>query len=179
MESNFQQLQIKRRSIRKYSEVLLSSDETKMILEAALLSPTSKNMHSWDFIVVEDKEMLKKISHCKPNSASFIANASLAVVITGNPLISNACVEDASIAAINMQMQAEELNIGSCWVKVRNRYYSETVTSHEYISYILDIPMPLEVICIITFRKKEKERSSADTNTIHWEKVHIEKYNSK
>src|SRR5690554_7607762 len=45
--------------------------------------------------------------------------------------------------------------------------------SHEYISDILDIPMPLEVICIITFGKKEKEKSFADTNTLHWEKVHI------
>src|SRR5690554_497078 len=177
--NNFQDLLIQRRSIRKYNDELLSPGETKKILEAALLSPTSKNKHSWSFVAVEDKETIAKLAECKPQSASFITEAPLVVVVAGDPLISNACVEDASIAAINMQMQAEELNIGSCWIQVRNRYYSETVTSHEYISDILDIPMPLEVICIITFGKKEKERSFADTNTLHWEKVHIEKYNSK
>lgn len=176
MKENFQQLQIKRRSIRKYTPELLTSDETKLILEAALLSPTSKNKHSWDFIAIEDKDTLKALSLCKPHSAAFIADAAMAVVIAGNPLISNACVEDASIAAINMQMQAEELGIGSCWVQVRNRNYSETITSGEYINDLLNIPMPLEVVCVISFGKKEKERTPADIKNLKWEKVHIGKY---
>lgn len=176
MKENFQQLQIKRRSIRKYTPELLTSDETKLILEAALLSPTSKNKHSWDFIAIEDKDTLKALSLCKPHSAAFIADAAMAVVIAGNPIISNACVEDASIAAINMQMQAEELGIGSCWVQVRNRNYSETITSGEYINDLLNIPMPLEVVCVISFGKKEKERTPADIKNLKWEKVHIGKY---
>ena len=155
--NSFQQLQIRRRSIRKYSEELLSPDETKKILEAALLSPTSKNRHSWEFIAVEEKEMLVKLSKCKPKSAEFIADAALLVVVLGNPLVSDAWVEDASIASINMQMQAEELGIGSCWIQVRNRLFSETVTASEYINDLLDIPMPLEVLCVISFGKKEKE----------------------
>ncbi len=174
--NSFQQLQIRRRSIRKYSEELLSPDETKKILEAALLSPTSKNRHSWEFIAVEEKEMLVKLSKCKPKSAEFIADAALLVVVLGNPLVSDAWVEDASIASINMQMQAEELGIGSCWIQVRNRLFSETVTASEYINDLLDIPMPLEVLCIISFGKKEKERTPADIENLHWEKVHIGAY---
>ena len=50
---HFQRLLIKRRSIRKYRDELLTSDETRKIIEAALLSPTSKNRHSWEFIAVE------------------------------------------------------------------------------------------------------------------------------
>jgi len=174
--NSFQQLQIRRRSIRKYSEELLSPDETKKILEAALLSPTSKNRHSWEFIAVEEKEMLVKLSKCKPKSAEFIADAALLVVVLGNPLVSDAWVEDASIASINMQMQAEELGIGSCWIQVRNRLFSETVTASEYINDLLDIPMPLEVLCVISFGKKEKERTPADIENLHWEKVHIGAY---
>src|SRR5690554_358575 len=174
--NSFQQLQIRRRSIRKYSEELLSPDETKKILEAALLSPTSKNRHSWEFIAVEEKEMLVKLSKCKPKSAEFIADAALLVVVLGNPLVSDAWVEDASIASINMQMQAEELGIGSCWIQVRNRLFSETVTASEYINDLLDIPMPLEVLCVISFVKKEKERTPADIENLHWEKVHIGAY---
>ncbi|NLJ00590.1 MAG: NAD(P)H nitroreductase [Bacteroidales bacterium] len=177
--NNFQQLQIRRRSIRKYREELLSPDETKKIFEAALLSPTSKNRHSWEFIAVEDKEMGEKLSKCKPKSAEFIADAALLVVVIGNPLVSDAWVEDASIAAINMQMQAEELGIGSCWIQVRNRFYSENVTSGEYINDLLEVPMPLEVLCIIAFGKKEKERTPADIENLHWEKVHIGTYSDK
>lgn len=174
--NNFQQLLLQRRSIRKFREEPLTSDETRLILEAALLSPTSKNRHSWEFIAVEDKEMIARLSQCKPHSATFIADASLAVVVVGNPLESDAWIEDASIAAINMQLQAEELGIGSCWVQVRNRSYVDTVSSGEYINDLLDIPMPLEVLCVIAFGRKEKERLPADLDNLHWEKVHIEKY---
>ncbi len=174
--SDFQNLLIRRRSIRKFSTALLSPDEIRKIIEAALLSPTSKNRHSWEFIAVEEKEALTKLSVCKPGSAAFIADAPLAVVVLGNPLISDAWVEDASIAAINMQLQAEELGIGSCWVQVRNRNYSETIQAGEYINEVLEIPMPLEVLCVIAFGKKERERTPADLENLHWEKVHIGTY---
>lgn len=173
---NFQQLLLTRRSIRKFKDELLTADETRLILEAGLLSPTSKNLHSWEFIAVEEKEMLENLSQCKPHSASFIADAALAIVVLGNPLDSSAWIEDGSIAAINMQMQAEELGIGSCWVQIRERYYTENITSGEYINNLLDIPMPMEVLCVLAFGKKEKERTPADLNNLHWEKVHIEKY---
>lgn len=173
---HFQRLLLKRRSIRKYRDELLTSDETRKIIEAALLSPTSKNRHSWEFIAVEEKEMLRKLSLCKPQSGAFIAGAALAVVVAGNPLESDAWVEDASIAAVNMQLQAEELGIGSCWVQVRNRFYSDNVSSGDYINELLGIPMPLEVLCVIAFGRKEKERTPADLENLHWEKVHIEKF---
>ncbi|WP_286860763.1 nitroreductase family protein, partial [Proteiniphilum sp. UBA5510] len=62
--NDFQCLLIRRRSIRKFKKENLSPDETQKILEAALLSPTSKNRHSWEFIIVEDREMLSKLSAC-------------------------------------------------------------------------------------------------------------------
>jgi len=176
---SFQQLLIRRRSIRKYKKELLTPDETQMILEAGLLSPTSKNGHSWEFIAVEKKETLERLSHCKPQNASFIADAAMAVVVAGNPLVSDAWIEDASIAAIIMQLQAEELGIGSCWVQVRNRYYSDTMTSGDYINELLQIPMPLEVVCVIAFGRKEKEKAPADLHNLHWEKVHIDTFLSE
>jgi len=173
---DFQSLLIRRRSIRKFSAELLSPGEIQKIIAAALLSPTSKNRHSWEFIAVEEKETLSKLSVCKPGSASFVGDAALAVVVLGNPLISDAWIEDASIAAINMQLQAEELDVGSCWVQVRNRNYSDTITASEYINDLLAIPMPLEVLCMIAFGKKEKEKNPADPDNLLWEKVHIGKY---
>jgi nitroreductase len=173
---DFNTLLINRRSYRKYADGPLAGDAVQLILEAALLSPTSKNKHSWEFVVVEDREMLAKLSRCKAQSAAFIADAALAVVVLGNPLETDAWIEDASIAAINMQLQAEELGIGSCWVQVRNRDFSETITSGEYINGILDVPMPLEVLCVISFGKKEKPRSPNNGDQLLWEKVHLGKY---
>ena len=60
--NNFQPLLLQRRSIRKFRKEQLTADETRLILEAALLSPTSKNRRSWEFIAVEQKEMLVSLS---------------------------------------------------------------------------------------------------------------------
>jgi nitroreductase len=175
---NFRNLLIKRRSARKFTTELLSSEETKTILEAALLSPTSKNKRSWSFIAVEDKEMLAKLAKCKEHGASFLADAALAIVVLGNPLESDVWIEDASIAAINMQLQAEELGIGSCWIQVRERFFTETILATQYINELLNVPIPIEALCIIAFGKKEKERSANDVDKLHWEKVFVGSYQS-
>ncbi|HOO95819.1 MAG TPA: nitroreductase family protein [Proteiniphilum sp.] len=172
----FQQLLLRRRTTRKFSDELLTSDQTRTILEAALLSPTSKNRHSWEFIVVEKKDVLTKLSQCKPHSATLIAGAALAVVVMGNPIVSDAWIEDASLAAINMQLQAEALGLGSCWVQVRNRSYSDNLSAGDYINELLDVPMPMSVLCVIAIGHKVKERPAADLELLPWEKVHIDTY---
>lgn len=173
---DFHQLLIQRRSTRKFTGESLTPDETRSILEAALLSPTSKNSHSWEFIAVEDRIMLEKLSVSKPRSAKLIENASLAIAVLGNPLVSDVWAEDASIAAVNMQLQAEDLGIGSCWVQIRNRDYSESETSGEYINELLDVPMPMEVLCVIAFGRKIKPASPNNPDELPWDKVHVGKY---
>ena len=174
--SKFQNLLIQRRSIRKYTDDLLQPEETEMILKAALLSPTSKNAHSWQFVVVEDKEMLQKLAHCKPHGSNFVADCALAVVVLGNPLVSDVWVEDASIASFAMQLQAEDMGIGSCWVQVRKRDLDENIAAADYVRDALEIPMPYEVLSIIALGKKQKERRPNDIENLPWENVHIGKF---
>ena len=126
--------------------------------------------------MVEDKDMLEKLSVSKPQNAAFIANAALAVVVLGNPLESDVWIEDASIASTNMQLQAEALDIGSCWVQIRDRNFSDVVTSAEYINELLDIPMPLQVLSIISFGRKQKQKNPANLDNLLWEKIHIGKF---
>ena len=174
--STFQDLLLKRRSIRRFKDELLLPEETEQILKAALLSPTSKNSRSWQFVVVEDKEMLEKLAQCKPQSAAFIADSALAVIVLGNPLLSDVWIEDASIASILMQLQAEEIGVGSCWVQVREREYAENIASADFIRGLMDIPMPFEVLSVIAFGKKQKERTLNNIDELHWENVHIGKF---
>ncbi|KAA6338096.1 nitroreductase family protein, partial [termite gut metagenome] len=78
---NFSDLIKKRRSTRKFAGETLSQDQVIALLKAALMSPSSKRSNSWQFIAIEDKAMLKKLAGCKEESAAFIADAALAVVV--------------------------------------------------------------------------------------------------
>ena len=78
---NFSELIKNRRSMRKFTDEELTQDEVVALMKAALMSPSSKRSNSWQFVVVDDKEMLKELSHCKEQASSFIADAALAIVV--------------------------------------------------------------------------------------------------
>lgn len=106
MES-FSELIKVRRSMRKFTEEELTQEQVVTLMKAALMAPTSKRSNAWQFIVVDDKEKLKQLSYCKEQASQFIADAALAVVVTADPLASDVWVEDAAIASIYLQLQAE------------------------------------------------------------------------
>ena len=110
---NFSELIKNRRSMRKFTDEELTQDEVVALMKAALMSPSSKRSNSWQFVVVDDKEMLKELSHCKEQASSFIADAALAIVVMADPLASDVWIEDASIASIMILLQAEDLGLAA------------------------------------------------------------------
>ena len=78
-----------RRSMRKFTDQELTQEEVVALLKAALMAPSSKRSNCWQFIVVDDKDMLEKLSHCKEMGAAFLADAAMAVVVMADPLASD------------------------------------------------------------------------------------------
>lgn len=173
---NFHDLIVKRRSIRKYTEEPLSAEDVKTILEAALLSPAGKSKNPWHFIVVEDKEVLEQLSHAKKHGATPLKNASLAIVVLGEPIISDTWVEDTSIACTMIQLQCEDLGLGSCWIHMRNRFTEAGQESEDAVRNILDIPYSIDVLAVIAIGHKNEDKKPHDTENLQWEKVHIGKW---
>ena len=170
---NLHNLLVCRHSIRKYTDQQVKPEDVQLILEAALLSPTSKSSRSWQFIVVEDKDILVRMSECKPAGAMPLKGCAFAVVVCADPAKSDAWIEDASIAAEMMQLQAADLGIGSCWIQIRDRYASDSTPSQEIIQELLEIPETLPVVCVMTFGYPAEERRPVATSKLLWEKVHV------
>lgn len=167
------ELLLNRHSIRKYTEEPISPEDVKTILEAALLSPTSKNSRSWQFVVVEDPETLRKLENLKPNYATSLRTAPLAVVVTADPELSDAYIEDATSAAIMMHIQSAALGLGSCWIQVRGRDQANGEPSENFVREMLDIPNKMIVECILTIGHADETRRSVDPEKLKWEKVHL------
>lgn len=171
--NDIHQLLTERHSIRRYKAEPIDANHVKMILEAALLAPTSKSKRDWQFVVVEDKETLLKLSECREIGTVGLKNCPLAVVVTSDPSQTDCFVEDASIAAVFMQLQAADLGIGSCWVQVRNRFDASGEPSEITVQETLGIPADLPVECIVTFGYPAEVRKPVDLSKLEWEKVHI------
>lgn len=173
---NLHDLLVARRSIRKYTDQPIDPSDVKLILEAGLLAPTSKSSRPWQFIAVDDEEMLLRLSQCKPAGAAPIERCKLAIVVAADPTLSDPWIEDASIAAAYMQLQAADLGLGSCWIQVRGRFTVDGVPSEEYVQELLGMPDTLPVVCVLTFGYKDEVRKTVDTSKLLWEKVHIGKW---
>lgn len=173
------QLLLERHSIRRYTDQPISPDDVKTIIEAGLLAPSSKSARSWQFVVVEDRDMLVRLSDLKPAYAASVKDCRFAVVVTSDPTQSEAYIEDASVAAILMHLQAADLGIGSCWVQIRGRQAADGTPSEEVVRELLAIPDYMCVECVVTFGYSAETRKPVDPDKLKWEKVHLGTWRSE
>jgi nitroreductase len=157
-------------------ETEISPELVEQLMQAALMSPASKSSNPWQFVLVDDREMLEALSVSKKSGAKLIENCSLAVVVIADPEKSDVWVEDASIASIYLQLEAEDLGLGSCWVQIRCRQDAEGEDSEEVVKHLLDIPSNFRVESIIAIGMKEVSKEPHDMDNLPWEKVHLGKF---
>ena len=174
--TNFKDLAQLRRSHRKFTDEEIDAEDVRLIMRAGLMAPTSKGQRAWQFVVVDDKMDLEKLSDAKDMGGQLIKGAALAIVVLGDPVQNDCWVEDGSIAAISMQYQAEELGLGSCWVQMRGRGLSDGTSADTVIRGILDIPENFSVLCVIAVGHKADERKPQNEDKLKWENVHVGKF---
>ena len=76
---DFKDLVQQRRSHRKFTGEEVSAEDVKTILRAGLMAPTSKGQRAWQFVVVDDKADLEKLSDAKDLGGQFLRDAALAI----------------------------------------------------------------------------------------------------
>lgn len=177
--TSFHDLITNRRSIRRYTDEEISADDVKTIMEAALMAPTSKSSRPWQFVIVEDSARLEALSKCKEAGAMPIAKAPLAIVVAVDVEASDPWIEDAAIAATYIQLQAQDLGLGSCWIQVRGRYTDRDLESETYVQNVLDMPDTILPVAIITIGHPAEEKKPQNLEKLLWEKVHINEWKER
>lgn len=171
--TDFHDLAVNRRSIRRYKSQPLNPEDVRLILEAALLAPTGKNSRPWHFTAVDNPDTLAKLAQCKSAGAGPVAGCPLAIVVCADTTKSETWIEDASIAAAYMQLQAADLGLGSCWIQVRGRFTADDIPSEEYVRELLGIPEEIQPLCIVTFGYKDEQRKPQAVDKLLWDRVSI------
>lgn len=173
---NFQELLFQRKSVRKYLDKAIEPEKIKTLKKAALMSPTGKRKKHWDFIFIEKKTTLDKLANSKAHGSKLIGGAPLAVAVIGDNDVSDTWIEDCSIASIVIQIQAEDLELGSCWVQIHKRPHNEDVLSEDYVRSVLDIPRTKNILSIIAIGYPEEKRAVNKNEDLLWDKIHDEKF---
>jgi nitroreductase len=130
-----------RRCVREYKEDQIPDEEIKFLIDCARYAPSGFNMQPWSFLVIKNKDVMRKISehgkksmipllepvkntskkaadflvYLKTKGTDMFYNAPLLIIILANK---NAMTADwdCAMAAQNMMLAAHSKGIGSCWI---------------------------------------------------------------
>jgi nitroreductase len=168
----------KRRSIRKFTQEKVAPETVELLIEALLRAPSSRGNAPWEFVVVDDKELLAGLSHAKEYGSEFLKNAPLAIVVCADSTKSDVWIEDCAITSIIVQLAAQSSGLGSCWVQIRNRQHDGSRSAEEYIRELLGLPAHLKVASIIVIGHPGETKSPIPANDLQYEKVLRNRYTS-
>lgn len=165
-----------RRSIRKYRTAPVDRLQVQLLIEALLRAPSSRNIDPWEFIIVDDRQLLAKLATAKQHGAAFLAGAALGIVVCADSTKSDVWIEDCSIAAILAQMTALSLGLGSCWIQIRNRCHRGGTSSEAYVQQVLGLPEHIAVECIISIGTPDENRRGLAAGKLQYEKIRHNSY---
>lgn len=141
---DFIKLASERYSLKKYDGIKVEKDKLDLILQAANLAPTAKNLQSFKIYVAESSEALAKVDQVTPcrygASTVLILSYDRDNIFTYPGGKYDSGFEDTAIVATHNILAAKSLGVDSCWI---NNMDPDEVKS------TFDLPANEIVVCLI------------------------------
>ena len=160
----------KRRSVRTYTSQDVSDDLIRKLLIAAMRAPSAGNEQPWHFIVMRNKEVLRKASECSPYARA-LAGAPVGIAVCADLSLERHkgfWVQDCSASVENILIEAAALDLGAVWLGVypledRIHYLKKLFLLPEHI-------IPFALVPIGYPAKKIASVDHYDQSRLHYEK---------
>ncbi|MBK5240698.1 nitroreductase family protein [Clostridium sp.] len=159
-----------RRSIRKYEDKPVEKEKIEKLLRAAMQAPSAANQQPWEFIVVEDKEKLKKLSDASPYS-KMVANSAVTIVLLSRKegVTFAPCIpQDMGAAAENLLLEAVNLELGAVWLGI-----APVQERMNYIKEMFGLPEGIEAFALIPVGYPDGQKNEFvdrfDATRVHYE----------
>lgn len=155
----------KRASIRDYQSRPIAKETLEKLVDAGRRAPTARGVEPWEFVVVTDKEILKRLGDIA-NTGSFIKNAGACIAVFCRD--TKYYLEDGCAATESVLIAAADLGLGACWVAGDKKPYIAEITE------LLRVPPNFKLVSLVSLGwpageiKQVKNRELKDV--IHWEK---------
>jgi len=157
-----------RRSIRKYKDQPVEEEKIKKCLEAARWAPSASNKQPWEFLIVTDEDVRKKLSEIHPY-ARFVGESPVVFIPLTNPKIHEKYhMSDTALATMQYMIEAHSIGLGTCWAGVIGS------SIEPEIKKLLNIPEHLNVLGLVATGYADEEPTG--TRKELEELIHYEKY---
>jgi len=163
----------KRRSYRDFQDRLVEGEKLREILKAAMFAPSANHQRLWEFIVVKDQKTLRCLAATKTWSY-FVNRAPVVIVVCSKE--GKYWLEDASIAAENIYLEATNQGLGTCFVQIKNSQRENGDDAEEYVKSLLGIPLKIHVLCLMPIGYPKEVLPEHNKSEFEKAKIHQEKY---
>ena len=126
-------------AVRAYQDKPVPEAVVRRILEAGRLTASASNQQPWHFIVIQNRDTLRRLGTLAP-SGPYVARAPLAIVVAVDK--TRFAISDASRAIHSMLLTAWADGVGSNWVGFGGL---------DGVKNLLNIPPELDVLAILPF----------------------------
>ncbi|MDR2203217.1 MAG: nitroreductase family protein [Nitrososphaerota archaeon] len=160
-----------RKSIRNYAhEASVSDEQIKELLEAAMLAPSACNSRPWEFIVVQNKDKLDKITKIHPYT-QMLTTANCAIIVCADLNLQSGVSEgffpqDCGAATQNILLQAAELGLGTCWCGIYPK--EDKVKAFRSLFELPDNVVPFCVIAVGVPAEESGSRGFYEETKVKW-----------
>lgn len=160
-----------RRSVREFSDKKIEKEVIDKIIHAGVMAPSAKNQQPWEFIVIDDKNILNKLSE---TLSPLYAKSMVTIVLCmrkENLKSPTRREQDMSACMQNMMLEATNLGVGSCWIGT----YPDPERMNPLIE-ILNIPANIDPFCglVLGYPKNADAFKEVERKAI----VYYNKYNA-
>jgi len=164
----------KRRSIRRYDpNGIVTDEQIKVLLEAAMLAPSAVNSRPWEFIVIRNREKLNAITEFHPYT-QMLKTAQVAIIVTADPnALRGTKIDgyemwqhDCGAATQNILLQAASMDLGTCWCGIH-----PSVERMNQTRVLFDISEDRVPFCVIAVGKPAEDfgsRGFYDEKKVCW-----------
>lgn len=153
-----------RHSVRSFEKRAIPKEVLEEIVDCGRLAATAINIQPWEFVVVTQPAMLRRVADTTDHG-KFIADAAACIAVITQT--TKYYLEDGSAASENMLVAANAKGVGTCWVAGDKKPYAPGICR------ILGAPEGCKLVSLIALGYPAENPSKSKrplSDVLHWEK---------
>lgn len=149
----FKEIISRRRSTRKFLPTPVERERLERVVEMALQAPSSRNSRSTRFMIVQNPDLLEKMSRMRDYGSAFMKDAAAAILVMGDKRATDLWIDNCAISATTLQLAVVDEGLASCWVHVNDRPCLQAEPdgrkADDYLRELLDLPEHYGILCAV------------------------------
>lgn len=114
-----------RRSIRAFRDTAVNDEDIALMLRAASLAPSARNIQPWEFVIIRDNARLQTLTQLVSPNGALLGGAAAGIVVFCKD--TKYFLEDGCAAITQALLAAAALGLGACWIAGDKKDYAQRV----------------------------------------------------